>query len=179
MMVTRKRGKIKTGTVYLVILAAIAEELWLEYHTIGSDSRYNLYVGLLPTTAGCLFLLYYRWHFLVRNFLAFNGVFLKMFLIFFYGLQGLIFSYLSFGILAKTLWNYTNKIAADGQPAEQIGCPLLAFQQGKNSYIYYLFRGKKEKLNVRYKTLNPYEGADPDEYTIRFTVRSGIWDYSW
>ncbi|MBL7713257.1 MAG: hypothetical protein JNL13_12350 [Chitinophagaceae bacterium] len=172
-----KGGKISAGTVYLLLALAIAEELWLEYFTIGSDPGYCIYIGLLPTAAGCLFLLCYRWPFIVKNYTGIKGVLPRLFLVLFYGLQGILFSYLSFGVLAKTVWNYTNKAVADRQPAELLTCPVISFQQGKNSYIYFLFRDKKEKLNVRYKTLTPYADKDAGLYELRFTARSGIWNY--
>jgi hypothetical protein len=95
----------------------------------------------------------------------------------FYGLQGILFSYLSFGVLAKTVWNYTNKKVADGHAVEVIAGPVIRFEQRKNSYIYYLFRDKKMKLNVRYETLAAYEGEDADKYSLQFTARKGIWGY--
>jgi hypothetical protein len=63
----KKRWKVKGGTVYLLLVVAVAEELWLDYQTIGSDARYRIYITILPTVAGCLLLLYYRWHFLAKS----------------------------------------------------------------------------------------------------------------
>lgn len=159
---SRKGGKISAGTLYLLLTLALAEELWFEYFTIGSDPRYCLYTGFLPIAAGCLLLLYYRWPFIVKNYREIKGVLPRLFLVLFYSLQGALFSYLSFGVLAM------NKAVADRQPAELPTCRVISFQQGKNSYIYFLFRDKKEKMNVRYKTLAPYEDKDAGRYELQF-----------
>ena len=162
-------GLMIFGTVYY---------LFLEPTTIGHDIRYTIYIVLLPTLLGLLILTVYRRKFLINKFSTNKGFRIWMFMTFFYGLQGLLFSYLSFGQITKISWDILNERTAKQQAEEIIDCKITKFRTMKHiDKIDFLFKDRHNKLDVSHKTLKDYLDKNPNDYYLEIKARKGLWNY--
>jgi hypothetical protein len=99
-------------------------------------------------------------------------------MLFFYGLQGILFSYLIFGQIAKISWDILNKSAAKENSEEVIICKISKFWTSKSSnQIEFQFENKLERFNVSYSTIKPYLKTNPKDYYLKIEANKGIWNY--
>lgn len=116
---------------YRIIVALMILDVvyyyFIQPKTIGHDIRYSIYIFWLPTLLGMLILALYRRKFLIDRFLNNKGVALWAFMFFFYLLQGLVFSYLSFGQIAKISWDFINYQTAIQNSREVLECDITRF----------------------------------------------------
>lgn len=149
----------------------------LEPDTIGADNRYFWYVFIFPTLAGMLILGYYRRAFLITRFVLNKGFALWSFMIVFYFIQGVIFSYLSFGQVAKISWDYLNYRTAMANPEEVIVCDVKRFWSKKRPAIEFKFDSHHEEFRVDHDYIRSYKDVDPHGYQLKIEARKGIWNY--
>jgi len=145
--------------------------------TIGSDFRYSLYVFWIPTVTGLVIFAFYRRGFLMTQFSVNRGIILWGFMIVFYIAQGILFSYLSFGQVAKIAWNIANDRAAAKANTRIIHCPITRFWIGRKCTVDIEFNGRSERLPTSFSFIHQYEDADPENYDAVVTVRRGLWDH--
>lgn len=151
---------------------------FIEPKTIGHDIRYSIYIFWLPTIIGLVTLAIYRRHFLTNKFSTNKGVLLWMFMIFFYLLQGFIFSYLSFGQFAKISWDIFNERATQQSQVETLKCDVTRFWTKSRPYsIDFKFKGRHESIIVDYSILKEYFNENPKDYEIEIEAKHGIWNY--
>ena len=151
---------------------------FIEPKTIGHDIRYSIYTFWLPTIIGLVTIAIYRRQFLVNKFSTNKGVVLWTFMIFFYLLQGFIFSYLSFGQLAKISWDILNERTIQENQTETLRCDVSRFWTKRKPYsIDFKFNGRYESIIADYSTLKEYINEDPKNYEIAIEAKRGIWNY--
>ena len=149
----------------------------IEPKTIGHDSRYTILIFALPTVIGMLILGIYRRQFLINKFTTNRGIVLWSFMTFFYFTQGVLFSYLSFGQVAKISWDYFNNKAVEQNIVEIFDCKITRFWTGKRPSIDFNFNNRHESIRVNYSTIKEYKDTNPDDYYLKITLRKGLWNY--
>lgn len=97
---------------------------------------------------------------------------------FFYLLQGFLFSYLSFGQVAKMSWDYLNYQTGNQNLSEQVTCNVTRFWAKRRPYSFdFEFNGESESFRVPYRDVKPYRDKDPKLYELEIKVRKGLWNY--
>lgn len=156
---------------------------FVEPKTIGHDIRYAIYIFWLPTIIGMLTLGIYRRQFLINRFATNKGFVLGTFMVFFYLLQGLIFSYISFGQIAKMSWDYANFQVAKENTTEKVECEVTKFWTRANTNkfqsdaVFFEFKNRSESLKVSYESIKQYKDKNPENYLVDIDARRGIWNY--
>jgi hypothetical protein len=145
--------------------------------TIGHDPRYSIYIFGLPTVVGMLILGIYRRQFLINRFTANKGLFLRGFVVFFYLLQGLLFSYISFGQAAKIAWDYCNYRTVQQNSKEVLICPITRFYIGRGSQIDFKFSSRSEYFTTKYSMIKEYDNKREEDFFIRVIAIKGLWNY--
>ncbi len=159
--------------IFYVIYYALFEPKML-----GHDIRFVIYIVTLPTISGILALAVYRRHFLIHNFSENKGATLWIFMIVSYLAQGILFSYLSFGQVAKISWDVLNSATAKENVKEPITCEITAFRSYKHAnQIEFVFNDKSEMLNVPYQLIKDHLGKNPNDYSIEITVQKALWNF--
>ena len=160
-----------------LMISFVTYYFFFEPNLIGHDSRYTIYVFLLPTLLGLLTLAVYRRRFLTNKFTTNKGFRLWIFMTFLYLVQGIVFSYLSFGQVAKISWDILNDKTAKQNIEEVFDCQVTRFWNGKRSSIDFLFNDRHNKFDVQYETIKDYINKNPDDYYLTITARKGLWNY--
>lgn len=174
----RKLEKRHYSIVIGLMISYATYYIFFEPNLIGYDSRYAIYIFLLPTLLGLLTLAVYRRQFLINRFSTNKGFTLWTFMTVFYLLQGVLFSYLSFGQVAKISWDIMNNRAAKQHVVETFDCQVTRFWTGRRSNsIDFLFNDRHDKFDVQYKTIKAYLDKDPNDHYVRISARKGLWNY--
>jgi hypothetical protein len=161
-----------------LIISYVTYYLFFEPNLIGYDSRYTIYIFLLPTLLGLLTLAIYRKQFLINKFSTSKGFILWTFMTLFYLVQGVLFSYLSFGQVAEISWNILNNRTAKQNIEEVFDCKVTRFWTGsRSSNIDFLFNDRHNKFDVQYNTIKNYLNTNPNDYYLKITARKGLWNY--
>ena len=159
------------------MIFCIINLVFIESKTIGHNKRYDIYIFWLPIFIGLIFLGIYRREFLIRKYLSFKEVHLKIYVIGFYLLQGILVSYLSFGQITSVIWNYINKNVAEKNPTEIFICKVTGFYTKKNPDISFKFKNRTEVFGVNNETNRENYNRNPKDYELEITVQKGIWNY--
>ena len=175
----KKAGKVHYRIVIGLMILFVAYRFFIEPTTIGHDGRYAIYIFWIPTLVGMLVLGIYRREFLINRFLTNKGFVLRTFLICFYLIQGVLFSFLSFGQVAKISWDYVNHEVTKRNYEETLRCPITRFWIGTraSSTVDFNFNGRSERLKVRYSTIKKYEEENEADYYLKIIVTKGLWNY--
>lgn len=173
----KKLEKRHYNIVIGLLISFVTYYFFFDPNLIGHDSRYTIYVFLLPTILGLLILAVYRRNFLINIFTTNKGFKLWTFMTIFYLLQGIVFSYLSLGQVAKISWDILNNKTAKQNVEEVFDCQVTRFWNGKNSSIDFLFNEKHNKFDVQNKIIKDYINKNPDDYYLTITARKGLWNY--
>ena len=173
----KRAAKLHYRILIGLTIIGILYYLFFEPTTIGHDRRYTFYIFLLPTLSGMVIIGIYRWQFLLHKFSSSKSFLVWAFFIFFYSVQGLLFSYLSFGQVAKISWDTFNERVAKQNPEEIIDCKITKFSFGRRPRIEFLFQDRFSTFRVRYKTIKEYRNENPTEYYLEITARKGAWNY--
>lgn len=96
---------------------------------------------------------------------------------FYYLTQGIVFSYLSFGQIAKVSWDYFNNQTLKQNTEEIINCRITRFWTGKNPSIDFMFNNRNESIKLNYSTLKKYENKNVNDYNLKIIVTKGLWNY--
>lgn len=175
---TEKKLDKKHYTILIgLMIFAVVYHYFIEPKTIGHDIKYTIYIFALPTAVGMAILGIYRKQFLITQFARNKEFSVRIFTIFLYLIQGLLFSYLSFGQIAKISWDYCNSQAAKHGATTTLHCPITGFRAGKSPTIAFTLNGRPESIDVTYSTIKPYENIDINDYYIKINVSKGIWNY--
>ncbi len=163
--------------IYFFGIITAAYYYFLEPRTIGHDKRYLVYILILPTLIGMIALGLYRRKFLIDRFLKNRGIGLWIFMVFFYLLQGIIFSYISFGQIAKIGWDYCNYKVIQKNSEEYITCPITRLWTGRRPSIDFKFADRSESFRVSYQSIKQYENTSIDSLSLIITARKGLWNF--
>lgn len=159
------------------MIFCVINSTFIESKTIGGDYRYKIYIILLPTIIGIIFFGFYRKEFLIRKCLSFKETYLKLYVIGFYLLQGILVSYLSFGQVVSVAWNCINKCEAEKNPTEIVICKVTGFYTKKNPDISFNFKNQTEVFSVSSEMNRENYNRNPKDYELEITVQKGIWNY--
>jgi len=172
----KKHYRIITGLIVFFIAY-----YFIEPKTMGHDVRYSIYILLLPTIIGILILGIYRREFLIHRFATSKGFFPRIFLIFFFFIQGILFSYLSFGQIARIGWDYYNYRVAQKNPEETFICPVTEFQRshrsGSANRINFKFNDQHASVIVGNSTIKKYKNENPEDYYLKIRANKSLWNY--
>ncbi len=172
-----KLDKFHYRIIVGLAIIAITYYYFIEPRTIGHDNRYTIYIFALPTIIGMLILGYYRRHFLINRFTTNRGIILWTFMTLFYLTQGVIFSYLSLGQLAKISWDIINNKTAKQNSEEFFDCKIIKFWTGKRPSIDFKFNDRHESIKVNYSTIKEYENKNKEDYILKIKATKGLWNY--
>lgn len=173
----KKKERVHYFLLILAMLYFIVHYMFFEKNTIGHDVRYSIYVFWIPLITGILFFGIYRRDFLLNTYRSFSETYAKIYVIGFYLLQGIFVSYLSFGQIANTVWNYINKREASRNRTEIVTCNVTRFYAKKNPDISFEFKNGNEIFDVTSEMIRQYRNSDPKDYQLEITVQKGIWNY--
>jgi hypothetical protein len=180
-----KKNKKKTSNRNFIILAGltvlfVVYRSYFKAETIGSDSRYLLFIFLIPTFLGIVILGFIKREFLKSQLKDAKGILQKGFLILLYIIQGFLFSYLSVGLFADVIWDNLNKKTADLNFTEIIDCKIAKINSGTSKTspnIYFMLHGNYERLSIDHETYGKYYDTKIADLNLQITVRKGIWNY--
>jgi len=176
----KKLEKVHYKIVIGLMIVFILYYKFIHPKTIGYNFHYTLYIVVLPIIIGILALGYYRRGFLLDKINISKRAFFKIFAGGFYLLQGILFSILSFGLVAIASWDYINKSTADRNPSEIIKCKITKFYSGgarSGPAIEFKYQNRNEKLSINYKTLKKYKDSSPEKYELQISIKRGLWNY--
>jgi hypothetical protein len=160
-----------------LMVTYVVYTIFIEPKTIGHDERYLIYIFLLPTIGGAILLGTYRRQFLINRFSTYKGFILRSFMILFYLAQGVLFSYLSFGQIAKISWDYCNYTVTKNNNQETFYCDIRRFRTGKRSRIDFKFNGRHESFRVSYSDIKAFKDENFTNYELKINATKGIWNY--
>ena len=188
-----KRGKSKINTLNLTrekrlenlhyrifVLFAVLTILYyifFEPETVGHDSRYTIFVFWLPTVFGVLILAWYRRKTLLQDFSLRGKWWEKIILFLFQSAIGFLFSFISFGLVARVVFDRLNLAETKHHRPRQVVCPIEDLRTRRGSSIYFRFNNRMESFRVSYKSIKEYKDIDPADLKLSLRVRKGIWDY--
>ncbi|QEC79961.1 hypothetical protein [Mucilaginibacter ginsenosidivorax] len=173
----KKTDNLHYRIVTALMIVFVLYDIFIKPKTIGHDCRYSLFVLALPTLTGVIVLGIYRRAFLLDAYRGGKGFLSKLFVVGFYLVQGLLFSYLSFGFVADVAWDYLNKQKAANNPTEKIYCKVTQFWTGKKPKVYFEFENNIEALDIGYSNPYRYDKVKPSDYKIEITLSKGLWGY--
>jgi hypothetical protein len=174
----KKSGKQRYSIAIGLMISYASYYFFLEPSVIGHDNRYAIYIFLLPTLSGLLILAVYRRQFLINNFSSNKGFLIRTFMLLFYLIQGLIFSYLSFGQAAKISWDILNTRTAKQNAEEIFDCKITRFWTSRRSNnIDFLFKDRHNKFKVQHSVIKDYLDTNPSDYYLEIRARKGLWNY--
>lgn len=175
-----KENKLKKKYYLIIIVFAVLgifNHYFIEPEIIGKDYKYWTYVILLPTILGVFILGIYRKQFLINKFSINKGFVLRIFIVFFYLIQGIFFSFLSFGQVANISWNYYNNEITKQNPKEIINCQIIKFWKSKRrTKIFFKFNDKTEKILINRSTIREFENKNVNKYYLKIYVTKGLWN---
>ncbi|OYU84994.1 MAG: hypothetical protein CFE24_04175 [Flavobacterium sp. BFFFF2] len=177
-MSEKKLDKKHARIAISMLLFFVIYSVFIEPKTIGNDIRYSIFIIWIPIIFGILALGIYRWKFLTNSFATNKGLILKMYLAVFYLIQGVLFSFLSFGQMAKMSWDYVNYSKAKLSTTVTFHCEVLnVWKSKKSNQIYFTFDHKPELFNVSNQFIKDYGNKNPKNYTLEINARKGLWNY--
>jgi len=173
----KKHEKKHYRIIIGLMVTYVVYHLFIEPKTIGHDERYLIYIFLLPTIGGAILLGIYRRQFLINRFSTNKGFLLWSFMTLFYLAQGVLFSYLSFGQIAKISWDYCNYTVTKNNNEEILYCEVRRFWTGKRPSIDFKFNGRQESFKVAYLDIKAYKDESSTNYKLKINATKGIWNY--
>jgi hypothetical protein len=163
--------------IYIFGLLTVIYYYFIAPKTIGNDNRYMIFIIIVPTLVGMLTLGLYRNQFLKNRISINKGFAIRTFVVSFYLIQGLIFSYITFGLIAKIGWDYYNYIETRKNHEETLTCPIIKIWTGKRPSIYFSFNNSTENIKVQYSKIKMYEGIDVNKLCLKIKATKGVWNY--
>jgi hypothetical protein len=174
----KKLEKKHYGIIIGLIIFTVVYHYFIEPKTIGEDIRYSIYIFWIPTIIGMLTLGIYRRQFLLNRFATNKGFVLWSFMTFLYLLQGFLFSFISFGQIAKMSWDYANFKKAKQNVSETLHCEVIEVWTTKQSnYLSFTFDNRRETFNVSNQFIKDYQVKKNKNYKLEINARKGIWNY--
>ncbi|MFN8250750.1 MAG: hypothetical protein U0V75_02620 [Ferruginibacter sp.] len=173
----KKREKLYIRLFYLGIFLWVMKAIFFSAVTIGHDSRYFIFVFLIPVLAGLMgqFLLWRKS--VMGDIRETKGVFGKIKVSLLYLCIGIFCSYISAGLVAESAWETANRQAAAVNPEETMEFTVTRFRYGKNAAIEFRFRNRSEHINTNSRSIAAYKNSAPGRYSISLEVQKGIWGY--
>ena len=184
-----KRKKKKEELQYRIFLGFVFSNIvyfyFIENKLFGSDIKYYIFFFGIPVILGFVFSSVYNifgvsWKEMFLEIKKRNNFFRGMYDIFLFFLGNIVFSYITFGLLANLAWNFINIYEANKNQIETYYLPVKEFHRtkGKGSdIIYFRFKDNLESIQVDYQTINPYLDQQPKDYKIVLEVRKCIWNH--
>lgn len=163
--------------IVVIVLINLLGSYYFEPKIIGPSLQHPLYFFWIPVLVGIGVFAYFRRAFLAGKYRYLNTIPLKLFGVVFYLLQGLFFSYLTFGFLANMTWVYLNKKAAADNPTEVIYCKIDKFVGHKNSRIYFKYLNSYESFSITPRLYDEYKNENPKLYQLEIEGQKGLWNY--
>ncbi len=152
-----KHRKTDNKLIYWVYvgLALTVLQYLLELQIVGLSTTYSLLIYWIPTLLGLIVLAVLRWPYLLRRMAATKGILWKVGLTLFFLVQGLLFSYCSFGLVARTTAELLNRAKAENCFSTTERYPIAeAFnRRGRRgsrtrSYVEFEREGKREQIRT-------------------------------
>lgn len=179
-----KRKKNHTNWRYIILVGLIIlfviYRSYFQIETIGSDFRYFLIVFLTPTVIGIVIIGIIEKDSIKSRLIEAKDFFSKGLLILLFTVQGFLFSYLSFGLIASMIWDNLNKKTADFSSVDFINCKIEKINSGTSKTspnIYFLLHDKSERISIDNETYGKYFDSKLTDIELQISVRKGIWNY--
>lgn len=176
----KAESKTETSHYRLIIglmIFYVCYALFIEPKTIGHDVKYLLFIFLLPTVFGAIVLAIYRRRFLITHFSLNKSLIAGVFMLIFYTVQGILFSYLSFGQLAKMSFDCLNYYAVKENSQQIINCDITSIWTRKHSKICFIFNGEEESVRAERSSIRYYKGKNLSDFQLRLRATKGIWNF--
>lgn len=170
-----KRGDKKLAPWAFAGLALTVLQHMLGLVVIGKNSLYTALVYLIPTALGVLVLSTLRWGYVLRRLAVTRGMLWKVGLCAFFLVQGVLFSYCSFGLVARTtadIWNRslrrTGSLSIERYPIDE------AWMKYRSSHhIAFERNGHREQILTGYiRELSTQRWHPPFDVVLK--LKAGI-----
>lgn len=142
---------------------------------MGKGFTYHLVVDLIPLFIGLLVLAMFRWTYLVRRSTVTKGMVWKAGLWTFMLIQGILFSYCSFGLVARATVDQLNRGLDRNEPMEieEHAITEAWMLRRKSRYFAFERHGRRERIYTSYiKELGGQRWNPP--YNVVLHTRAGI-----
>ncbi|WP_120274789.1 hypothetical protein [Mangrovibacterium diazotrophicum] len=177
---TSKSEKLTISILIGLVIIWVLYRKFLEPETIGGDSRFYIFVFLIPTLLGIIILGFIRIRFLREKWNESKSLIAKIPLVLLYIVQGFLFSYLSIGLTSMGIWDYLNQRNASQSVSETVDCQIIKINSGTSRTppnINFEFMGKEERINIDAGVYGQYFETNPNTIELQLTIKKGIWDY--
>lgn len=168
--VAKRHYKIIIG----LIIASILFHTLIEEKLLYDSKSYFIYLFIMPLIVGFSGLTFYRRKFLLSKYKASENVIYKLFVLFFYTIQGLLFSYLSTVLFTNFVFNFVNKQVSNKSPTEIISCQITRIYLGRYSSIDFNFKNCHNYFRENYHSIKDYENEDLSKIAIEIKVKKGL-----
>ncbi len=141
---------------------------------VGRAFQYDLCVTWLPLVIGVAILAVFRWKYLLLRLSGIQGFAWKLIFWAFMLLQGILFSYMSFGLTARAIADALNRMELQDGPTTNEQYPIKeAYMRGGRSHVDYIRDGNRERVKTGYVAEIAAERWDPP-LDIVITTTPGI-----
>lgn len=181
----KKKEELQYRIFLGFVFCNIVYFFFIENKLFGSDIKYYIFFFSFPVILGFVFSSKYNifgvsWKEMFLEIKKRNNFFRGIYNIVLFFLGNIVFSYITFGLLANLAWNFINVYEANKNRIETYYLPVNEFHctKGKGSdIIYFRFKDNLESIRVDYKTIKPYLDKQPKDYKIVLEVRKAIWNH--
>ena len=163
--------------LYPLAIAAMVLSLlqfMFSLNLVVSDRGYDLAVTWSPLFIGVLVLAVFRRKYLLARSSEIQGVAWKLIFWTFMLLQGILFSFMSFGLVARATADALNRVELQNGTTMTEQYPIReAYMRGGKSYVVYIRDGQSERVKTGYVADIADQRWDPP-FDIIITTKPGI-----
>lgn len=182
----KKREEFQYKYLMATIAIGVIYHYFFESYSIGSDSRYDVFVFWLPVTIGLLLIVRFNvlsidWKDILPTIKKEKNIFYKIIHIPFLILMHFMLSVIIFWLPANIIWDTLNKIESNKNPVETYIIKADEFHRStgrrSSNKIYFTFKGKTESIRTTYEDIKSFLDKNPNNFRVIIDVKKGIWNY--
>lgn len=176
-LINNKHDSFHYKLFVVFVLIGIIYYYFFEPITLGYDYKYTVFIIVLPILIGLLFIGIYRRKLIVNKYTKTKNMLLCKVMSLYYLLQGVVFSYVCFGQLAKISWDIIQNKVASQSKEQVIYCQITSFWHGKRPSVNFTFYDRSESIKVQYSSIKAFENLNHENYVIKIKATKGLWNY--
>ena len=182
----KKREEFQYKYLMATIAIGVIYHFFFESYSIGSDTRYDVFVFWLPVIIGLILIVSFNvlsidWNDILPTIKKERNIFYKIIYFPFLVLMHFMLSIIIFWIPADIIWDNFNRMESNKNQTETYITKADKFQRstgrsGSNK-IYFSFKGKSESIRTSFKDIKPFLEKNPNDYEVIVDLKKGIWNY--
>jgi len=144
---------------------------------IGKDFRFPLFSIYFPLIIGFMILFFYRKEFLIIKLLSEKNNWIKLLMVVFYFIEGLLVSFLALAYPSQFILTQINQKISSSNPIEIVQCDIANFfDKRRSSTVDFKYGNNWEQIRISHAKMKLYINEDPNNFTLELTVKKGIWN---